>query len=124
MPAFGSKTGPIYPLGLFTVAVIGTVIPLSTNVPLTDAAGTAANPSPLKCASIKVMNASATGNIFLCFNGTTAAANNGTGVILHVPPLQERTIESNAGSNQFSVNNMSLDTDAGGTKAYVTLVVE
>lgn len=124
MPAFGSVTGPVYPLGLLTVAVIGTVIPLSTNVPVTDTAGTAANKSPLKCTTVKVMNASSTGNIFLVYATTTAAANNGTGVLLHVPPLQERVLESNMGSNQFTVSSYALDTDAGGTKAYVTLVIE
>jgi len=121
--AFGNTSGPVYPLGLFTVATVGTVIPLDTNVPITDATGTAANKAPIKATQIKVMNASATGNIFLVFKATTAAANNGTGVILHVPPLSERTLESTNGGMAFTVTSYGLDTDVNGTKAFVTLVM-
>lgn len=121
--AFGNTSGPVYPLGLFTVAAIGTVIPLDTNVPITDATGTAANKAPIKCSQIKVNNASATGNLYLVFKTSTAAANNGTAVILFIPPLQERTLESPNGGMAFTVTSYGLDTDANGTKGYVTLIM-
>lgn len=121
--AFGNSNGPIYPLGLLTVATVGTVIPLSQNVPITDNTGTAANPAPIKCSQIKVQNASASGNLFLVFKTSTAVANNGTAVILFVPPLQERTLESPNGGMAFTVTSYGLDTDLNGTKGYVTLVM-
>jgi hypothetical protein len=121
--AFGNTSGPIYPLGKFTVATAGTPILLSANVPLTDSTGTAANPAPIKCSQIKVNNTSATGILFLIFKGGTAAGASGTAVIVPIPALQERTIESPNGGMAFTVTGMALDTDTNGTSGYVTLIM-
>lgn len=132
--SFGNPNGPIYPLGKFTVAVVGTVIPLNTNVAITDNSGTPSggispqsskgSPAPLKANELKIMTpTSNTGNIFLVFKSGTAAGASGTAVILVVQPGQERSIQSQLANAPFVLDQMALDTDAAGSVAWVTAII-
>lgn len=132
--SFGNSNGPIYPLGKLTVAVVGTVVPLNTNVAITDQSGTPSggippqsskgSPAPLKCNEIKVQTPVAnTGNIFLVFKSGTAAGANGTAVVLLVQPGQERSIQSQLANAPYEVDQFALDTDVAGSIAYVTLII-
>ena len=130
---FGSVTGPVYCLGKLTVATVGTVVPLNTNVEIFTGFGTPTTGVPglttsgqrsTMCANrIKVANASATGNLFLVFKGQAAAAGNGTSVVLVIPPNSERVLECPNLSNPFQLDQFALDTDANGTVGYVTAII-
>lgn len=134
----GNVHGPIYPLGKFTVAVVGTTIPLNTNVPITDTSGTPAtgvpgtsrvgSPAPLKVSEIKIMcPASNTGNIFLIFKGPggldTAAGNSGAGVIQVIQPGQERSVVCPQTANGFVLDQMLLDADVAAQVCWITCTI-
>jgi hypothetical protein len=82
---FGNPMGPIYPLGLISVATAGTPVGLDANVPITTALGTptagipgyttAGVPSQVQANQIKI-NAPSTnvGDVYLIFKSQAAAA--------------------------------------------------
>lgn len=120
--SFGAPTGPVYSLGLITVTTAGTPVLLSQNVPTTSGFGTSATPSPIVCNRLFIFN-KGSGNLFLVHKGTTAAANNGTGVVLVVGPSSYGWIEYPQLSNPFALTNYELDTDTNGTAGYVTAII-
>lgn len=134
----GNVNGPFYPLGKFTVAVVGTTIPLNTNVPITDQSGTPTGgiapqsskgtPSPLKVTEIKIMTPTTNaGNVFLIFKGPagadTAAGNSGAGVLLVIQPGQERTLQCSQTANGFTLDQFVLDADAANQVCWITCVI-
>ena len=121
---FGNAMGPIYPLGLFTVVTAHTVIPLSTNVPITTGFGTSGSASPAAFDSIKVMAPSAnTGDVYLVFKSQPSNGTGGTSVILSVPKGQEREITATNTGGPFTLDQLGIDADNNGDKAYVTCTV-
>lgn len=131
---FGNPMGPIYPLGLISVATAGTPVGLDANVPITTALGTptagipgyttAGVPSQVQANQIKI-NAPSTnvGDVYLIFKSQAAAAGSGTSVIVVIPKGQERTVGAPAGSSPFQVDKMGLDAATNGDGAYVTLLI-
>lgn len=131
---WGSPTGPVYPLGLFTVATAHTVVTLDANVPITNAFGTASggikglsttgSPAPILCNQIKCMAPSAnTGDVYLVFKGQASNGTGGTSVILSIPKGTERVLIFPYQMNGFSVDQYAIDADTNSDKCYVTLVI-
>jgi hypothetical protein len=133
---FGNSMGPLYPLGLLTVAAAGTPLALSTNVSGDTGFGTPSTgiaplttkgvPSPVMCNKIIVhaLVGNSGANIYLVFKGQGAAAGGGTSVIMVIPKgtTQILSMPENAG-NPVSIDRLAIDADTTGDKAYVTLVM-
>ena len=121
---FGNATGPVYPLGLFTVATAHTVIPLSTNVAITAGFGTAGSAAPAYFDSVKIMAPSAnTGDVYLVFKTQAANGAGGTSVVLLCPKGQERELTATNTGQPFSLDQFGVDADNNGDKAYVVCTV-
>ena len=131
---WGNNSGPVYPLGLFTVTTAGTVILLSANVPLITAWGTAVGGiaglttsgqrSTLCANRIICMAPSAnTGDVYLVYKGQAAATAGGSSVILSIPKGQVRVLESPQLSNPFQLDQFGVDADTNGDKLYITTVI-
>jgi hypothetical protein len=134
MTVFGNPMGPIYPLGLISVATAGTPVALSANVAITTALGTPLTgvpgltkvgvPSQVQANQIKINAPSTnTGDVFLVFKSQAASAGSGTSVIVVIPKGQERTVGAPAGSSPFQVDKFGLDAATNGDGAYVTLII-
>jgi len=122
--AFGSTSGPIYPLGLLVVAAAGTPVALTANVGGSTAFGTGASPAPIVASQIIISVPSTnTGDVQLCFTGQAAASGSGTSVIVNVPKGTVYTLASPQLSNPFEIGRMKLDATNSGDSAYVTLVI-
>lgn len=121
---FGSPTGPIFPLGLLTVATAGTPIPLTTNVSGNTAFGTPASPSLICANQIIICNPSGSlSDVQLCYVGQAAASGSGTSVILNIPMGTTLKLEAPNLSNPFQINRLRLDATTSGAAAYITLVI-
>jgi hypothetical protein len=122
--AFGSTSGPLYPLGLITVASAGAPVALTANVGATTAFGTGTSQAPVVCNQIKVSAPSAnTGDIQLIFKSQAAASGSGTSVIMNIAKGTTQTLQSPQLSNPFMINQMGLDGTHSGDSAWVTLVI-
>jgi hypothetical protein len=132
VPVFGSTTGPIYDLGLITVASSGTPVALNTNVAITTSfgsstsatnAGLPASPAPICANQVMVMAPSTnSGDIQLVWKTQGASSGNGVSVILNVPKGQMVKLESPQLSNPFQIDRFGIDGTTN-DKAYVTLVI-
>lgn len=122
--AFGNPLGPIYPLGLITVAAAGTPVLLTTNVVGTTAFGTVASPSLICANQIIICNPSGSlSDVQLCYVGQAAASGSGTSVILNIPMGTTLKLEAPNLSNPFQINRLRLDATTSGAAAYITLVI-
>jgi hypothetical protein len=122
--ASGSPTGPLYPLGKITVAAPGTPILLSQNVSISTAFGTAASPTAVVATQLLLSTpATNTGFVYLIFKGNTAAANNGTGIIVAIPPGVLYTLASPQLSNIFYLGNYAVDADTAANSLIATAVI-
>lgn len=135
MTTFGNPQGPVYPLGLITVANAGTPVDLSQRVGTNSSFGTpsggvspltaAGSPAPLVCNKLIITPIGTAGKyIYLIYKGQAAGAGNGTSVICAVPVGQTFVLEMppHAG-NPLALDRLQLDTDTNGTAAFVTAIM-
>lgn len=122
--AFGSITGPIYPLGKIVVATPGTPVPLSQNVSLVAPSGTATSNAPVTFNQLIITTPSGnTGLTYLVFNPGNKNSTNGTAVIVAIPPSSLFVLADTQMRQWASANQISLDADTASNSAYVTAII-